>query len=518
MLCSERLVPVRLATLSCTDRRKIIPGGPQPKNTLSRSSFATGSGVNGKTVSNPRGKTQHALAVEIHKGSNVHSISNALEKDEFLPTPPSAKRRKLDRQASPASSDQTDPLDQISPHAISFHTSQDISHHPSRAPSASAISQASNHPLKRNGSFEYRKVERMMDSNPKPKKQRHSDNRNYVANHTLLPSSPQKRSSMSNPIDISGDESQTTKPNSQAASHSAYRGTARHPPPTSNSIKSNTSETLKERAKLTQSPYFDKPRPNKNRANGNSKQNIGTQTLTKENSPGLAQKFVAADGRRRGSDVNASSDADELQSAPTTVGQNADPDAVFTAKEMCSNSPSKQSSLTLKASALTDDLAIWPPSTVKSDFVGSNARSRSSGRPTRPISNEQEAKPPWSVPLAAISSPGVLFKNDDLGLVYDPKHEEYYIQMQGSPIRTSHNSLRIRPQKIVRVLWEISGTRIRLESSRSGIEDNVLDLELALQRDLSTLLRKLQTSNSFHVISKNRYVVWALERGVTDQS
>ena len=518
MLCSERLVPVRSTTISCADGRKIIPGGPQPRNTLSKSSFATGSGVHGKTAPNPRGKTQHALAVEIHKGDNVKSVSNAYERDEFLPTPPSAKRRKLERQASPASSDQTDPLDQISPHAISFHTSQNISHHPSRAPSASAISQASNHPLKRNGSFEYRKVERMMDSNPKTKKQRHSENRNYAANHALLPSSPQKRSSMSNPIDISGDESQPTKSNLQEASHSAYRGTARQPPPASNAIKTSTSETLKERAKPTKSPYFDKPRLNTNRANGDVKQNISTRSLTKESSPGLAQKFVAADGRRRGSDVNASSDADELQSAPTTVGQNADPDAVYTVKEMRSNSPSKQSSLTLKASTPTDDIAIWPPSNVKSDFVGSNARSRNSGRPTRPVPNEQEAKPPWSVPLAAISFPGELFKNDDLGLVYYPKQEEYYIHMQGSPIEIGHNSLRIRPQKIVKVLWEESGKRIRLESSRSGIEDNVLDLELALVRDVSMLLQKLQMSNSFQVIGKSRYVVRALERDITDQS
>ena len=499
--------PSTVSHSSCADGRKIIPGGPQPRNTLSRSTLATGSGINGKTTPNPRGKTQHALAVEIHKGDNVNSVSNAYERDELLPTPPSAKRRKLDRQASPASSDQTDPLDQISPHAISFHTSQDISHHTSRAASASAISQASNHPLKRNGSFEYRKVERMMDSNPKTKKQRHSENRNYAANHALLPSSPQKRSSMSNPIDISGDESQSTKPNLQATSHSAYRGTARQSPLASNGIKSNTSETLKERAKLTQSPYFDKSRPNTKRANGNIKQSNNTLTLTKENSPGLAQKFVAADGRRRGSDVNASSDADELQSAPTTVGQNADPDAVFTIKEMRSNSPSKESSLTLKASTPTDDLAIWPPSTVKSDFVGSNARSRNFGRPNRPVLNEQEAEPPWSVPLAAISFPGELLKNDDLGLIYNPKQEEYHIQMQGSPIKNSFNSHRIRPQKIVKVLWEESGKRIRLESSRSGIEDNVLDLELAHERDISILLKRLQTSNSFNVTSKSRYVV-----------
>ena len=347
----------------------------------------------------------------------------------------------------------------------------------------------------------------MMDSNPKTKKQRHSENRNYAANHALLPSSPQKRSSMSNPIDISGDDSQPTKSNSQEASHSAYRGTARQPPPTSNGIKSNTSETLKERAKLTLSPYFNKPRVNTNRANGNVKQTISTQSLIRESSPGLAQKFVAADGRRRGSDVNASSDADELQSAPTTVGQNADPDAVFTVKEMRSNSPSKPSSLTLKASTPPDDLAIWPPSTVKSDFVGSNARSRSSGRPTRPVANQQEAKPPWSVPLAAVNFPGEFFQNDDLGLVYDAKNEEYCIQMQGSPIKSSHNSLRIRPQKIVKVLWENPGKRIRLESSRSGIEDNILDLELALERDIPNLLNKLQTSNSFQVIGKSRYVV-----------
>ena len=350
-----------------------------------------------------------------------------------------------------------------------------------------------------------------MDSKPKSKKQRHSDNRNYPADHVLLPSSPPKRSSMSNPIDLSGDGSQPIDTNPMQAPRPAYRGTARQPHPTSNEIRSNTSELLKERDKLTQSPYFGKPT---NRANGNVKQKISAQLSTREGSPGLAQKFVAADGTRRGSDVNASSDADELQSAPTTVGQNADPDAVFTVKEMRSNSPSKQSSSILKASTPTDDLAIWAPSTIRSDFASSNAKNRTSGRPAHPAPCDQEAKPPWSVALAAISLPGRLLKDDALGLVYDRKQNEYYVQMQGSTIKSTHSSLRIRPQKLVKVLWEIAGNRVRLESSRSGTEDNILDLELVLERHVLDLLERLQKSNSFSVIGKNRYVVLALERVV----
>lgn len=453
-------------------------------------------------------------------GSNVNSASNTNERDETLPTPPSAKRRKLDRQASPASSDQTDPLDQISPHAISFHTSQSTGQPPSGAPSASGVSHVSGLPLKGYGCpFEYRKVERMMDSKPKSKKQRHNDNRNYPADHGLLPSSPPKRSSMSNPIDISGDESQPVDTNPTEAPRPAYRGTARQPHPTNDEIKSNTSELLKERAKLTQSPYFDRPRLSTNRANGNGKQKISAQLSTREGSPGLAQKFVAENGRRRGSDVNASSDADELQLAPTTVGQNADPDAVFTVKEMRSNSPSKQSSSNLKASTPTDDLAIWAPSTIRSDFARSNTRSqRTSRRPAHPAPCGQEAKPPWSVALAAISLPGRLLKDDALGLVYDHKQNEYYIQMQGSEIRSTHSSLRIRPQKLVKVVWEMAGKRVRLESSRSGTEDNVLDLELVHERNVSDLLKRLQKSNSFTVVGKNRYVVLALERAIMHQT
>ena len=448
----------------------------------------------------------------------MKSASNANERDETLSTPPSAKRRKLDRQVSPASSDQTDPLDQISPHAISFHTSEDTNQPPSRPPSTSAMSQASSLPLKRHGSFEYRKVERLMDSNPKSKKQRHSDNRNYPANHALLPSSPQKRSSMSNPIDISGDDPQPANTRSTGNHHSAYRGTARQPPPTSNRIISNTSESLEERAKPTKSPYFEKPRLPANPANGNVKQRTSNQALSRENSPGLAKKFVAADGRRRGSDVNASSDADELQSAPTTVGQKADPDAVFTIKEMRSNSPSKQSCSTLKASTPTDDLAHWAPSIIKSDFASSNAKTRSSGRSTRPAPLDQEAEPPWSVALAAISFPGSLLESDDLGLVYDPAQKEYYVQMQGSTIETTNSSLRIRPHKLVKVFWESSGNRIRLESSRSGTEDNILDLELAAERDVLILLERIQSSCSFQVISKTRYVVLAPEPSTMHRS
>lgn len=357
-----------------------------------------------------------------------------------------------------------------------------------------------------------------MDSNPKSKKQRHNDNRNYPGDHVLLPSSPQKRSSMSNPIDISGDESQTNNTKSTEALRPAYRGTARQPPPISNGTKSNTSESLKERARPTQSPYFDKAGLAANRANGNAKQKLSTRTLHREDSPGLAHKFVAADGRRRGSDVNASSDVDELQSAPTTVGQNADPDAVFTVKEMRSNSPSKHSSSTLKASTPSDDFATYAPSTIKSDFPSSNPKSQHSGRTTHPAPLDQEANPPWSVALAAISFPGRLYKNDDLGLVHDPKQKEYYIQRQGFMIESSHSTLRIRPQKLVKVLWENPGKRVRLESSRSGTEDNVLDLEFKVERDVSSLLQKLQDSKPFAVIGKSRYVILSLEQTSMHQS
>ena len=500
-------------TLFSADLSKIVPGGPKPRNTLSGAPFSTGSAANRKPAPNPKGRNQHALVVEIHKGNNVGSTSNTSERDETLPTPPSAKRRKLDHPASPASSSQTDPLDHISPHAMSFHPSQGTSQPSSQAPSASANSQGPRLLTKRNCSSEFRKVEDMMDSKRKSKKQRHMDNRNYPADNILLPSSP-RCSSMSNPIDISGDESQTTKTNPKEAPRSAYRGTARQPPPPVNSTRSNTLKSLKERAGPTQSPYFDKSRLPRPRANGNVKQKLLIEDVTRESSPGLAQKFVAADGSRRGLDVNASSDADELQSAPMTVGQNADTDADLTVEVMRSNSPSKHLSSTLKAATPTDDLAVEAPSTIKSDFPGPNARSRNGGRPTRPAPSEQEAKPPWSVALAAISLPGELLKDDDLGLVYDKKQDGYYVQRRGDPIKTDHSSLQIQPGKLIKIVWEESGLRLRLESSRSGTEDNVLDLEFVRESDVLKLLRRLQESNRFSVTNKNRYVVRTLERAV----
>ena len=509
--CSERLGSVRSMTASDADARKSIPRGPQPRNTLSRTKFATGPGVDRKAAPNQRGRIQHALAVEVHKGCNVSSTSKTNERDETLPTPPSAKRQKLDCQASPASSDQTDPLDHIPPHAISFQNSQETSQTHSRAPSASADNQISSRPMKRNGSFEYRHVEQMMDSRQKIKRQRHNDNRNYPADHVLLPSSPTKRSSMSNPIDISGDETHPPIASSKEALAPVCRDTARHELPKINGNKPNISKSLKERANPTHSPYFDKP--STSRANDNTKQNIRTQTLTSETSPSLAQKFVAADGTRRGSDVNASSDVDELQSAPTTVGQSADPDAVFSIKSMRSSSPSKPSSSTVKATSPADN-AILAPSIIKSDFPSSNARSRKLGRPTRPAPREQEADPPWSVALAAISLPGNLYKDDDLGLVYDQKSGEYYIQRRGSAIRSTHNSLIIQPWKLIKIFWESQG-KVRLESSRNGMEDNVLDLQLTSERDLTDLLQRLQTSKRLMVFGKNRYVIRVSVRTVT---
>ena len=516
MVCLGRLVSVCLIVLLRADGGKIIPGGPQPRNTLSRAPFATPPTVNRKAASNlnPRGGTQQALAVEVHRGTNVKSTSNTSERDEAPPPSPSAKRRKLDQQPSPASSDQTDPLDQLSPHEVFFHTSQGTSQPPGRATSASPVNRASGVPMKRDYSSEFRQVERMMDSRPKSKKQRLSENRRYKADHGLLPSSP-KHSPTSVPIDVSGDESQVSSTNPSVARRTMERGIARQSTPTVNGTKANTSKPLKERASLTQSPFFNRPGLPAPRSKGNVKQKLVSQSLDREVSPGLAQKFVAADGTRRGSDVNASSDADELQSVPTTVGQNAvDPDVVFTVKDLRSSSPSKHRSVSLKATSPTDDLAIWAPSTIKSDFASSNAKSRSSGRPSRPGTLDQEAKPPWSIALAAISLPGRLYKDEDLGLVYDHKQGEYYTQLRGSRVQTTHSSLRIQPQKLIKILWENTGVRIRLESSRSGIEDNVLDLEVASERDVPELLRRLQCSKPLSVIGRTRYVVQALERAI----
>ena len=358
-----------------------------------------------------------------------------------------------------------------------------------------------------------------MDSKSKRKKQRENGLRKYQADLELLPSSP-KRSKKSIPIDISGDESQSASTNPKEASRSTYRGTARQPLPTGNGTKANTSKPLKERTTPTQSPYFSKPGLPAPRSNVNVKQKPFSQNSAREKSPGLAQKFVAADGTRRGSDVNASSDADELQSAPTTVGQNADPDVVFTTKDMRSNSPSKHSSSTLKATSSTDDLPVVAPSIIKSDFPNSNAKRRNDGRPSRPVLLDQETKPTWSVSLAGISLPGLLYKNEDLGLVYDEKEKEYHIRERGERIHSLYSSLRIQPTKLMKIWWEKNGVRLRLESSRSGAEDNVLDLEFASERDVQDLLRRVQNvqnSKALSVGSKNKYVSRALERAFVHQ-
>lgn len=356
-----------------------------------------------------------------------------------------------------------------------------------------------------------------MDSKPKRNMKREGDSGKHQADFSLLPSSP-KRSSMSIPIDISGDETHIASTHSKEISRPTYRGTARQQLPAVNGTRANTSKLLKERATPTQSPHFNKTALPAPQSNVNVKQKSVSQNATREKSPGLAQKFVAADGTRRGSDVNASSDADELHSAPTTVGQNADPDAVFTSKDMRSNSPSKHSSSTLRATSSTDEKPVLAPSTVKSDFAGSTTKSRGDGRSSRSVVLNQETKPPWSVTLAAISLPGRLYKNEDLGLVYDEKEKEYHIRERGERIKSLYSSLRIQPTKLLKIVWEKDGVRVRLESSRSGTEDNVLDLEFTSERDVQYLLRRLQNSKALNVSSKNRYVFRTLQRAFVHQN
>ena len=357
-----------------------------------------------------------------------------------------------------------------------------------------------------------------MDSNPKTMRQRYNDNRNYQADHILLPSSPTKHSSISHPPDLSGDQPKSTIiDTSDQTVRPVYRGTARQPPNIVNEIRSNTSKKLKERPGPIRSPYFDNDGSPRIRANGNVKEMKNAQLFNREHSAGLANKFVAVDGTRRGSDVHASSDADEIQSLPTTVGQNADPGAIFTVKEIRPNSPLRQSFSILTTNTDADEHSRLAPSIIKPSFTSSDAK-RSIGRPSRAAQQNKEAKPPWSVSLTAISLPPKLLKDDDLGLVYDQKQNEYYIQLRGSSITSTHGSLRIRPQKLVKVLWEQSGNRLRLESSRSGTEDNILDLEFAHERDITVLLERLGKSGSLMIMGKSRYAFPTFKRGIIYRS
>lgn len=329
----------------------------------------------------------------------------------------------------------------------------------------------------------------MSSAAPTKKQKRREASQNQEYQHGL-PVSPET-CSLSQAINISGsDDGEPVLPGPKVVLGSSWRGTARQPPSAANANEANRLAPSQASVAGKISPYFTLSSQPSKQANGTRNQRQASTNLQPSKhklSYRLDEQFLTVNGTRRSSDINMSSDTDELQLG-TTVGRNPDAKAISSTNRRRNNSPSKSSSSTLIALSPTNknmDPNLDPSNIKRSEFTSAKPKPQSgtlfSGPPVR------EKKVPWAVDVAAFSKAGQLIAKDGMGLVYDERMQAYVLKLDGGP-----TSIKILPHKLLKICWENSGRKIRFMSSKTGNEDNLVDLELRKGKDVVELVNRLQ--------------------------
>ena len=228
------------------------------------------------------------------------------------------------------------------------------------------------------------------------------------------------------------------------------------------------------------------------------KQKLSQSMAGGESDGMLAEKFVQIDGKRRGSDVNMSSDLDELQKGGDTVRHLAN---------SRQSSPTKGTTLTLKATTSTELSEGLPESNIKpTNWAKTEPKDRNDARARDIIGKVRERTPSWAIDIAAISYAGETIDGTALGLVYNDTNRFYAVKCKGKL-----TSFRIQPDKLQTISWGTSGGKARFASSKSGTVDNILDIELRKEKDLSELVEKLQAQSAgCKIKTYDRYVEYKI--------
>lgn len=482
-------------------------GGPRPTNTLNK-------GLSSRPPAQParsefRSGEKNQLQVKTIRGSNVPGVPHASPFEEEAFAESSPKRLKTSHQASSPGSVRSadDRLDELDPATVTFGPSQ-ISQKPTEAVSTHSLSSQSSALQKQRkvslgGLPEHRNLEKMMRSKPASKRQQRSLNgsQDQEWDHGPSPSPPQ--SSLSNPIDISGldndEESLNNRP--ATAPRPMWQGTARKPHSITEASKSTSSKLI---ARFTgkKSRFFGElslPVPKNDGIQSQHRVQTNVRNESDKHSDRLNDRFIPINGDRRTSGVSLSSDIDELQSTGTTVGNNPETNPSFSSKRSRNNSPSKKPTSVPPTLPLDKEEPGLALSNIRPEkFVASKPKIQSN---THSIGRVREKKAPWSVELAAISRIGKLFTDEGMALVHDEKSGDYFVAMDGRFL-----TVKLQPQKVLKILREESGRKVRFMSAKSGTEDNLVDLEFRQERDVWVLLNRERLRDVEKVENHPRYV------------
>ncbi len=413
----------------------------------------------------------------------MRGMPHAIELDNSLVLP-SAKRQKTRHQPSSPSSPLSiiDPLDNEAPGSISFGT---LSQSASRAPSVH--SRRSSFQLRRSSSStgslqEHKNIERLMNSDPISKKKQRRLNNQSQQHYNRSPNM-----SYSNPIYLSGDEEEMDEEMDvefvpTADNQIPHQGTMRKDDPTTR--HSYFSQMTQGQSIEKRSPYF----PSITGANGTLKQQqarSATEDHNGDQSRRLNHMFIPINGLRRTSDVNMSSDLDELQEGGNTVGHTADRNITSSTTRSRQTSPVMVPTSTSKRMSSTEFDQGLPESNIKpSTFATEEAKIPKTAQ--EPKVRIREKKPPWAVEVAALSYAGEFLEQPGMSLVYDENDRCYGFNRNDQP-----TGIRIRPDKLQKIQYADAGGQVRFLSSKSANEDNMLDLQFSSDKDAAVLVNRL---------------------------
>ncbi|KAL8983393.1 MAG: hypothetical protein Q9177_004989 [Variospora cf. flavescens] len=467
--------------------------GPRPINTLRGIRRPTSN----QSVGLPHGG-QRQLDTVISVGENLHWRSSKSEADASAERQP--KRRKLEPRST----------SQQSPHVLKESESEDVSitgvitkvrHIPAAPQTSQPVeihsfnSQKSAEPTTENGRLtagapEHQSFEKSIRySRPNHKKRRDAQKRRARGSSGTPRSSI--TSSYADPLESSLPEVPVN-----ATAKTSHRGTANL------QVLSHPQVADEEQSGcgiVYRSRYFAMPdavEPIHEAESAKSAADGGSVSAEMQ----LRNSYRDTNGRRRSSLDQFSSD--ELVTADSNSRALSPIKAVF------SHAPAQLSQQDLPNPTLPKGESFDVEQTLSNIRPSSFTHCVKHGAPPRSRPHSSDAlgeKPsPWGIPIRAYYLQGRVHQGDSLGLVYNDRTKCYDIHQGGQSLAKSNQQLEIRPAKLQRIIFTLEGTKMRFKSSKVGIADNILDIDLRHEKDARKLIATLQETGSIFVKGENK--------------
>lgn len=344
-------------------------------------------------------------------------------------------------------------------------------------------------PMLRTASSEHETVEAMMDSNNHARQAEEEGRRKRGRPSKKLGMQP--RQTQTDAIDLTGSEAPVTGP---------WRGTAR---PTKPATQGTSIGAMSRRLETgNASRYFEGAANSGSIATQpNSYISAGTQRSKHigQLDVQLAEQFMPVNGKRRGSDINVSSD--ELGE----VDDYSRVSRVPPEKRSRQLSPSKERRNDTSPSMVSE----MEPGNIKATQFTDSGRKQvvQASRPKK----QKHDKPHQGtgVDATSITFGKTYLKADhrDLGLAFNKGNTVLEVWYNGQNWTQAYPSFGIPMQGLHRITWAPDCLKMRLDGARrSGHSSPQIDIELTSARDIAELTRELEErAGNVDVVEKNRY-------------